>query len=147
MSDQLLIPKENLPPIKHSIPTAYGLILLLVILSAVGVMYFFLSKNQKMEPTPLILVTRIGRTKVECKAGVICSGPVFQGEDPEGDDLTYKFYDQATGELVHEVKAASGEAVAPEFTFSSSGEKQLYMVVEDGSGHTSKNYPLIIPVK
>ena len=67
-------------------------------------------------------------------------------EDPEGDQLTYKFYDRATGEAVGEVTAPSGEPVTPEFTFDQSGEQQLYMVVEDGAGHTSKDYPIIIPV-
>ena len=76
-------------------------------------------------------------------AGGTCQGPTVSAEDPEGDKLTYKFYDKATAEVV----GNSGEEVTPQFTFDKSGEKELYMVVEDGSGHTSKDYPIIIPVK
>ena len=111
-------------------------------------MYFFLSAEQYLAPTPPITIDRVGSTlPTECMAGSACLGPIVAAEDPEGDELIYKFYDKETGEQVAEVKAPSGEEVSPEFTFNSSGEKQLYMVVEDGAGHTSKNYPIIIPVK
>ena len=136
-----------LPKIRQGIPTLYGVIVMLVVLVGVVVMFIFLSTSQDLAPTPPVVINRLGKMEVACAAGEVCSGPTVTAEDPEGDPLTYKFFDRATGEQVGKVTAPSGQAVTPEFNFDSSGEKQLYMVVEDGSGHTSKDYPIIIPVK
>lgn len=147
MAEQSTVSSVKLPKLKQGIPTIYGLVVLLVVLVAALFMYMFLSASQDLEATPLITVDRSFKEMGECVAGSDCAGPVVSAQDPEGDQLTYKFYDKTTGELVEEVKAASGEEVIPKFKFDSSGEKELYMVVEDGSGHTSKDYPIIVPVK
>jgi hypothetical protein len=142
-------PEIKMPKVKQGIPTIYGLIVLLVVLIGVGAMLAFLWSDQDLSPSPLVEVRRTSSLNQNqtCVAGGTCKGPSVTAQDPEDDQLTYKFYDKATGELVREIKANSGETVTPEFQFASPGEKQLYMVVEDGSGHTSQDYPIIIPVK
>lgn len=145
--DELSSNNNIKPTTKVVIPTIYGIGTLLVIFTALIIGYVFIQSDQKLEPTPMINIDRTKKVNDECRAGGNCAGPTVSANDPEGDELTYKFYDKETGELVREVTAASGEEVTPEFSFNTSGEKELYMVVEDGSGHTSKNYPIIIPVK
>lgn len=147
MPEQSPAEKLNIPKIKQGIPTVYGVVIMLVVLVGVLVMYFFMAESQDLIPTPLISVDRSVKDMGECVAGETCAGPTVSAQDPEGDLLTYKFYDKVTGELVDEVVAPSGEEVTPKFKFGSAGEKELYMVVEDGSGHTSKDYPIIVPVK
>lgn len=83
-----------------------------------------------------------------CEAGKPCDGPTVSAKDPEGEQVTYRFIDSETKQDVTKpIRAASGEQVTPKFEFASPGEKKLYMVVEDGAGHTSAEYPVIVPVR
>lgn len=135
------------PKIRQGIPTAYGVVIMLVVAVAVGAMFYFLNSAPDIGTIPDVTFNHDKKLTAECEAGENCLGPSLKAEDPEGDKLTYKFYDKATGELIKEITANSGEEVTPDFKFDSAGQKNLYMVVEDGSGHTSKDYPIIIPVK
>ncbi len=104
--------------------------------------------EQNLAPTPIVSFERSPLRVQECKVGEVCTGPTIRAQDPEGDQVTIRFYDKATGQPVGEpIKAEAGEAVTPEFKFNKAGEQELYMVVEDGAGHTSKDYPVIIPVQ
>lgn len=140
----------QLPRARITIPGPYGLAIVLILgIAAVGVISLKL-RVQQLEPSPLIQVVHEPDSQVAqqpCQVGEVCTGPTLKAQDPEGDQLTYKFYDLVTGQPVAEYTADSGESVTPEFKFNESGEKQLYMVVEDGAGHTSKDYPIIIPVE
>lgn len=147
MPEQVTIPGSTQPRPTPSIPTIYGLGIMIVILIGVVLVYWRLSSEQDLAATPMIMFEKQPQSYAPCKAGEVCRGPTIKANDPEGDSLIYKFFDPTTGRQVEEITASSGEQVTPEFTFDSPGEKQLYMVVEDGSGHTSENYPIIIPVK
>lgn len=88
------------------------------------------------------------KPKTACQVDKVCAGPTVAAEDPEGERVTYKFYDAKTNQLVSDpITANSGKPVTPKFNFTKPGQQQLYMVVEDGSGHTSANYPIIVPVQ
>ena len=82
-----------------------------------------------------------------CVVGQVCAGPTVAANDPEGDKVTYKFLDEQRKPVAESITADSGAPVTPEFKFNEAGEKKIYMVVEDGSGHTSADYPIIIPVE
>jgi hypothetical protein len=103
---------------------------------------------QDLAPTPSVSIERTPLRVQNCVVGKECKGLTVRAQDPEGDKVKIQFYDQATGKPVGKpITADSGESVTPEFTFDKAGEQKLYMVVEDGAGHTSQDYPVIIPVQ
>lgn len=118
-------------------------------LAIVAVVQFF--PDQNLAPTPLLSQTKSDRPAFvvdkPCVVGTRCEGPEIQANDPEGDDVTYRVYDKETNtEVTKSNTLKSGTTYIPKFSFSEAGEKQLYVVVEDGAGHKSPDYPVVVKV-
>jgi len=126
-------------------------VLILGVLGAIGVLAVLAYlPEQNLPPTPLIILSHSASAKTTgaCKVGQACSGPTVTARDPEGESLTYRFYDSSTRQPVTPpITAESGKAVTPTFRFNESGDRKIYMVVEDGAGHVAPDYPIIIPVE
>jgi|GEM_PF-3500145 hypothetical protein len=128
-------------------------VVVLVVVTALGLVAVANRwSTQDLSPTPLITLPTDGRrvplVAKPCRVGQVCSGPTVAAKDPEGEKLTYRFYDQQTNQLVGQpIQANSGQPVTPKFEFNEIGDKRLYMVVEDGAGHKAPDYPIIIPIQ
>jgi len=137
----------------HSRYSSRAGILALVAVAAVGVLVVASRWSaQDLSPTPLVTLPSKNRhvplVAKPCRVNQVCVGPTVSAVDPEGERLTYRFYDQRTKQLVGQpIQADSGQPVTPKFEFNELGEKSLYMVVEDGAGHKAPDYPIIIPIK
>lgn len=131
-------------------PIAGSIILAVAAAGGIGVVWLY-SAEQNLPPTPFIEVFRnaSGRKIVgECEVGKVCPTSAITAVDPEGDPIVFKFIDQATGqEVIPAIKTQSGQPIKPEFKFNQAGEKQIYVVVQDGAGHTSSKYPMVVDVK
>lgn len=128
-----------------------SLVLFVVAAVSIVVIYQYLPE-QNLAPTPFLSETKSSRPTFvvdkPCVVGAKCDGPEIKAVDPENDNVIYHFYDKATGqEITKQITAESGKTVVPKFQFNESGEKQLYVVVEDGAGHESAEYPIIMQVK
>ncbi len=131
-------------------PIMGAIILGLFAAMGIGVIWLNLME-QNLPPTPFIEVVRTESGKKiagDCEVGKPCKASAITAVDPEGDPITFKFIDKATGkEVIPPIKTESGKTVKPEFKFNQAGEKQIYVVVQDGAGHTSAEYPMVIGVK
>ncbi|MFA4818617.1 MAG: hypothetical protein WC621_02120 [Patescibacteria group bacterium] len=143
--------EANTPRSPRTVSTIGGT-LILALLALVGIVVIAaLLPDQNLAPTPFIAVAREEWGKKiagECQVGQKCTGPVLSAVDPEGDPVEFYFYDKTTKkEIIPPIKTESGNKVTPNFKFDQSGEKRVYVIVQDGSGHASAEYPMIINVR